>query len=380
MAVNLTIAPILASVPFVRPALPSMEKIAEALSLSFESGRVTSGALVRTFEDEICIKTGAIHAVAFSSATSALMVVPRALGLRPGHEVIVPSFTFTATAQALVWNGLIPVFCDCLPGTGTLDPDDVVRNITSRTAAICGVTIYGLPPDIEPLLQIGRDFRIPVYFDSAQGFGAKYQDQPLGTFGVCEVFSFSPSKVLTAIEGGIVTTMDAELAERLRSLRDCGKDPTTEGNALDIGLSARMSELHAAVALLNLVRVDDCIQARRERMAQYVSRLHSLRACTLQEMPADRTSNGTYCALFVNADVDRDELTKVLRQAEIQVKRYFHPPVHLQTAFQRVPRRVSLRIRQTLSLSERCLVLPLYPQLAEEEIDRICQILETALG
>src|SRR5690606_27781040 len=111
------------------------------------------------------------------------------LGLPAGAEVIVPSFTFAATAQALLWNGLVPVFCDCLPGTWTVDPSDVERNLTPATAAICPVTIYGLPPDIDPLLEIGRRAGVPVYFDSAQGLGATYKGRPLGTFGCCEVFS-----------------------------------------------------------------------------------------------------------------------------------------------------------------------------------------------
>jgi dTDP-4-amino-4,6-dideoxygalactose transaminase len=123
------------------------------------------------------------------------MLVPRALNLPSGGEVIVPSFTFAATAQALVWNGLTPVFCDCLPGTCTLDPEDVERNLSSKTAAICPVYTYGLPPGVDALLDLGRRKGVPVYFDSAQGLGATYRGKPAGGFGICEVFSLSPSTV-----------------------------------------------------------------------------------------------------------------------------------------------------------------------------------------
>ncbi|MES4785175.1 MAG: DegT/DnrJ/EryC1/StrS family aminotransferase, partial [Nitrospiraceae bacterium] len=152
------------------------------------------------------------------------MLVPRALGLRPGSEVIVPSFTFAATAQALLWNGLIPVFCDCLPGTCTLDPRDVERTLSPFTTAICAVTVYGLPPDIDALSDVGRHAGGPVYFDSAQGLGATYRGRALGVWGACEVFSLSPTKVVTAVEGGLITTNDAELADRVRAMRDYGKD------------------------------------------------------------------------------------------------------------------------------------------------------------
>src|SRR6266513_760779 len=194
------------TMPIIRPTLPALKDILSMMHTGWESGIVTGGPLVRSLEEQACRETGARYAVALSSCTAGLMLVPQALGLRPGTEVIVPSFTFAATAQALLWNRFVPVFCDCLPGTYTLDPADVERNLTPLTGAICGVTVYGLPPDIDELLDIGRRANIPVYFDSAQGLGATYKGQPLGQFGSCEVFSLSPTKVVTAIEGGLLTT------------------------------------------------------------------------------------------------------------------------------------------------------------------------------
>jgi hypothetical protein len=220
------------------------------------------GGVVREFEAEVCRLTGARHAVAFSSCTAGLMLAPKAMNLPSGGEVIVPSFTFAATAQALAWNGLVPVFCDCLPGTCALDPEDVEQNITGKTVAFCPVYIFGLPPDMDGLLDLGRRKGLPVYFDSAQGLGATYKARQAGGFGVAEVFSLSPTKVVTAVEGGLVTTNDDELADRLRAKRDYGKDPKHPEDMAFLGLSARMNELHATVGLLSVRKIDELVKAR----------------------------------------------------------------------------------------------------------------------
>ncbi|MGE0824681.1 MAG: DegT/DnrJ/EryC1/StrS family aminotransferase [Candidatus Binatia bacterium] len=366
----------------IYPTLPSLVAVEELLRESWESGIVTVGATVRTFEEEVCRWSGTRHAVALSSCTAALMLVPRALNLPPGSEVIVPSFTFAATAQALVWNHLIPVFCDCLPGTCTLDPEDVERNITPKTAAICPVYIYGLPPDVEPLLDLGRRKGIPVYFDSAQGLGATYRGVPAGGFGTCEVFSLSPTKVVTAIEGGIVTTNDDTLAARLRSMRDYGKDPATGEDMLYCGLSARMGEFNAAVGLSSFRNINALISSRLEWITAYRERLGNLPGCWLQEFPADRTTSGNYFVLFISeqAQRTRDEMHYALKEVGIQTKRYFYPPVHMQTAFQRVPLRVSSPLTNTMKASHEGLALPLYSHMTAEQFERVCCQIEEIFG
>jgi dTDP-4-amino-4,6-dideoxygalactose transaminase len=309
------------------------------------------------------------------------MLTPRALKLPLGSEVIIPSFTFAATAQALVWNGLIPVFCDCLPGTCTLDPEDVERSLSAKTAAICPVYIYGLPPEIDELLALGRRKGIPVYFDSAQGFGATYRGTPAGTFGVCEVFSLSPTKVVTAIEGGLITTSDEALARRLQSMRNYGKDPENGEDMVDRGLSARMNELNAAVGLLSLRNMDALISARQKRIARYRERLGILPGCWVQQYPEDRTTSGNYFVLFItdHARHNRDEVYQALKTAGIQTKRYFYPPVHTQTVFQRFPMRVSARMTQTLKASREGLALPLYSHMTDEQLEMVCRQVENLL-
>ena len=365
----------------IYPTLPSLKAVEELVQKSWESGIVTVGPTVRAFEEEVCRFTGTRHTIAFSSCTAGLMLTPRALNLPAGSEVIVPSFTFAATAQALVWNGLIPVFVDCLPGTCTLDPEDVERNISPKTVAICPVYIYGLPPDIEPLLEIGNRKGIPLYFDSAQGLGATYRGVPAGGFGTCEVFSLSPTKVVTAMEGGLVTTNDDLLAGRLRSMRDYGKDPTNGEDMIHFGLSARMGELNAGVGLLSLRNIEQLVSSRLHWITAYRERLGSLPGCWVQGFPQDRTSSGNYFVLFISdqARHTRDEIHYALKEAGIQTKRYFYPPVHMQSAFQRVPIRVSSRIDKTMKAGHEGLALPLYSHMTEEQFERVCRTVETLL-
>lgn len=364
--------------PIIRPTLPDFHEFEELVRPSWDEGQVTTGRIVRAFEEEVCRQTGAREAVAMSSCTAGLMLAAQAMELPAGAEVIVPSFTFAATAQALVWNGLVPVFCDCRPESLTLDPADVERNLTPRTAAICAAYVYGLPPDIEALTELGERHGLPVYFDSAQGLGAEYQGRKAGGFGTCEIFSLSPTKVVTAIEGGVICTSDPQFSARLRSMRDYGKDPQKGEDMLHLGLSARMSELHAAVGLLSLRRVDELVKARGQLIEIYRTRLGVLPGCRVQTMPPDRSSSGNYFVLFITAGAraNRDAVYAGLAARGIQTKRYFYPPVHEQTLLRRVAHRVSDRMEHTVTASREALALPLYSHMTLEQVDRVCREVE----
>lgn len=368
--------------PIIRPTLPSLPDVIGVLQQAWDSGVVTVGALVREFEQEICTRTGARHAIGLSSCTSGLMLAPKALELKPGGEVIVPSFTFAATAQALAWNGLVPVFCESLPGTYTLDPDDAERNLSSKTVAICPVYTFGLPPDVDSLLDLGHRKGLPVFFDSAQGLGATYRGQQAGCFGACEIFSMSPTKVVTAVEGGLVTTNDDTLAEKLRAMRDYGKDPRNPEEMAYLGLSARMSELHAAVALLSTRQMDAMVRARLDRIGLYRERLGCLVGCSMQLFPADRTTSGNYFVLFISdrARMSRDKVYSELKAKGIQTKRYFYPPVHLHAVFRNYPCRVSTRMANTLAAGNEGLALPLYSHMTIAQQERAMAAVEDLLG
>jgi dTDP-4-amino-4,6-dideoxygalactose transaminase len=366
----------------IRPTLPELGEVAGLLQASWERGQVTAGPLGRALEDEVCHRTGAPHTVAVSSCTAGLMLSVRAMDLPPGAEVIVPAFTFAATAQALVWNGLVPVFCDSLPEDLTLDPDDVERNLSPRTAAICAAYIYGLPPDVDELAELAARHRLPLFLDSAQGLGAEYGGRKAGGLGITEVFSLSPTKVVTAIEGGLICTGDADLAARLRSMRDYGKDPAGGEDMTDLGLSARLSELHAAVGVLSLRRLDELVKARLALIELYRLRLGRLPGCRVQTIPRGRTTSGNYFVLFITerARRCRDEVAAALAAAGIQTKRYFHPPLHQQTLFRRVPCRLSSRLVHAERASREALALPLYGHMTVEQVEHVCREVEAILA
>lgn len=368
-------------IPLMRPTLPEMERVCEVLEESYASGSITVGKLVSQFEEQICAFTDSQYSVAVSSCTAGLMLVFAAMNFGKGAEVVVPSFTFPATVQALVWNGLEPVYVDCLPDTLTIDPAQVIKALGPKTAAVCPVTIFGLPPDLGPLTDIANKHGLPLISDSAQGLGSSYKGVSAGSFGLCEVFSLSPTKVITAVEGGLVTTGDRELYDRVRSMRDYGKGPDGEQIVLN-GLSARMSEFHAAVGLLNLQNAEALIRSRLRLIRRYTEELRGLPGCRVQDLPGDRSSSGNYFALLIqdNALTDREAARQALKSHNIECKRYFYPPAHAHTALKKFPHRMVGDLPNTWAAARASLALPLYSHMMDEQQDRVVHVLGSILA
>src|SRR5579863_7059764 len=245
---------------FIKPTLPPLERIMSLYRPGFSEGLVTNSGIVARFEAAVCERLGVAHCVAVSSCTSGLMLVMKALGL--SGEVIVPSFTFFATGQAVVWNGLQPVFADCGPQTWTIDPADVERKITERTSAIVAVHLYGNPAPGAELESIAQRYGLKLLFDAAHAFGSQYCGRPVGQLGDAEVFSLSPTKLLVAGEGGLVCTDDATLAHLVRAGRNYGDlgayDPML------LGLNARMTEFNAAMGVAGLDLVDSKVKRHNQ--------------------------------------------------------------------------------------------------------------------
>jgi dTDP-4-amino-4,6-dideoxygalactose transaminase len=368
-------------IPLMRPTLPAMERVCEVLEESYASGSITVGKLVSQFEDQVCAFTGTRYAVAVSSCTAGLMLVFASMNFGMGAEVVVPSFTFPATVQALFWNGLKPVYVDCRPDTLTMDPEQVIKALGPKTAAVCPVTIFGLPPDLGPLTDIANRHGIPLISDSAQGLGSSYKGVPAGGFGLCEVFSLSPTKVITAVEGGLVTTNDRELYNRIRSMRDYGKGRDGEEIELN-GLSARMSEFHAAVGLLNLQNAEMLIRSRLRLIRRYTEELRGFPGCRVQELPGDRASSGNYFALLIqdNALGDREAARQALKSHNIESKRYFYPPAHAHAALKDRPHLTVGDLPNTWAIARASLALPLYSHMTDEQQDRVVHALGSILA
>jgi dTDP-4-amino-4,6-dideoxygalactose transaminase len=366
-----------ARVPMVRPNVPPPARVLEKFQEILRSGQLTNGPQVRRLEDSVCEFLDVPHCVAISSCTAGLMMVMRAMEL--AGEVILPSFTFFATGHALLWNNLVPVFCDCEPGSFNIDPERVEALITPRTSAILAVHMYGNPANVERLEEIAKRRRLALIFDSAHAFGSLRNGRRAGGFGDAEVFSLSPTKVLTAGEGGLVTTHNARLAATLRKARNYG-DPGSYDCDLP-GLNARMTEFHATLALESLRGVDREIFGRNEIAEAFSTALAGLPGITFQQVRADDWSTRKDFCLIVDetaCPLTRDELAAVLREENVDTRFYFYPPMHRQKLY-RGFHRGGTGLEVTDRLSSRVLNLPIYASLSPSEITRITSTIRTAI-
>ncbi len=363
-------------IPIVKPTLLDWDAVINEFREAWESGQVTTGRFTRLFEEEVEKKLQVPNAVMFQSCTAGLMLVIKALELE--GEIIMPAFTWTATAHAARWNGLTPVFADIRPGTYTLDPEKVVAAITPNTIAIMPVNVFGCPPDYEAFTSIGEKYNLPVLYDSAQGLGSKYLDSSgywrySGNFGKAEVFSMSPTKVISAMEGGLITTQDADLAKKLRQLRDYGKTPDGEDIAW-LGLSARVPEINAIVGRHNLAHMDELMARRQEIITRYRQAIDDLKGVKYQEIPENRRSSGNYFTLFIDqeqAKYGRDEVFQRLKKQGIQGKKYFYPALHMQQVYKDLGRPYRGKLPITEKAAMQGLALPLFSQMMHDDIERV---------
>jgi dTDP-4-amino-4,6-dideoxygalactose transaminase len=360
-------------IPMVRPVLPAFEEMSEGIRRILESGMVTKGPLMRQFEQEIAEHLGVKHAIAVSSCTSGMMLVHKALGLE--GEVILPSFTFMATASAAVWAGLRPVFADVDRQTNNLDAAAAEAAITPRTVAIVAVHQFGNPADIEGLQRVAARHSLKLILDAAHGFGARYQGEPVGRQGDAQIFSLSPTKLLITGEGGIVATNDDELAERIRMGREYGNDGNYD--SAFPGLNARMPEFNALLGLHSLKRLEAAARHRNETVALFQELLGRLPGIHFQKVrPGDRHS---YRELSLMIDpqafgLNRDEIALALAAENIDTRKYYYPPIHRQTAYRQYYD--GRPLPNTDWLSENSLSLPMWSNMSEEVVRKICRAFE----
>jgi dTDP-4-amino-4,6-dideoxygalactose transaminase len=355
--------------PIVSPeGLPDEDFLRDVRRI-LRSRQLTNAAFVREFEEAAAQYLGVANCVAVSSCTAGLILTLRALDLQ--GEVILPSFTFHATAHSVLWNGLKPVFADCDPETFCIDPHAVKLHISPDTAAILAVHIFGNPAAIVELQTIASDLGIPLIFDAAHAFGSDINGRRVGTFGAAEVFSFSPTKLLVAGEGGMVATRDADLARKLRAARNYGDSGDYDPELA--GLNARMSEFHAALALRGLQGLDARIARRNQIRRHYQRRLGSIPGISFQRIPPASHSSCKDFAILVDEVAfgkSRDWLVDVLEKENIQVRRYFWPPVHRQKIYCGIWDKRPLPVTDRISSS--ILNLPIYSTLSDEQIDKVC--------
>lgn len=335
-----------------------------------------NGPLVQEFEKKIATQLKVKHCVAMCNGTIALEIAIRALDLT--GEVIVPSWTFVATAHALYWQGITPVFADIDPATHNLDPDAVRRMITPRTTGIIGVHVWGRPAPIDALQEIADEHRLKLMFDAAHAFGSSWQGRSIGSFGACEVFSFHATKAFNTMEGGAITTNDDDLADALRLMRNFGfKD---YDNVIHPGTNGKMIEVCAAMGLANLDSFASIIEANKHNQQAYRDALAGIPGLSLIQFdPAERNSYH-YVVLEIAPDCrfSRDALVSALHAENVLARKYFWPGSHRMKPYRDLFPHAGLVLPATIELGSRIVVLPngvgLEPS-AIETIASVCRVL-----
>lgn len=333
------------------------------------SGWVTMGKKVAEFEAAFADAVGARHAVAMCNGTATLHAILAALGIGPGDEVILPTLTYVATANAVLYQGATPVLCECDPITYNTTAGLIEPKLTARTRAIMTVDMNGLPIDYEPIVALGRQRGIPVIGDSAESLGAVYRGEPVGAQAAAHSFSFFGNKNVTTGEGGMVTTNDARLAEKLRILRNQGQEGRYHHTVL--GFNYRMTDLAAAVGVVQLSRLKEVLDAKAAVAARYDRLLAPSSLVRPPMVPAYVDRHAWYMyAVSLDPTVDRDAVVRGLEAEGIETRLSF-PPVHVQPYYRArygfTPD--SFPVSQ-LAWSQ-LIDLPIWPGLGPSQIERV---------
>jgi dTDP-4-amino-4,6-dideoxygalactose transaminase len=357
-----------------RPNIGNRQSLFGRLNGALDSRWLSNGGpLVQEFEKKIAADVGVRHCVATSSATRGIEILARALNIT--GKVIVPSFTFVATVNALRWVGLEPVFCDVHPITHNLDPAQVEELLDGSIAAIMGVHLWGRACDVEALTALARRSGCPLIFDAAHAFGCRYKGRPVGGFGNAEVFSFHATKCVNSFEGGAIVTNDEKIASEARLLQNFGFadfDYVTR-----VGINGRMSEASAAMGLTSLESKDEFIAINRRNYGAYREGLLETPGLAVVEFADDISPNYHYVIVEVDegkSEIGRDVIQRILWAENVLARRYFYPGCH-----RMIPYQGGLGSRQfpvTDHLANSLLSLPTGGDLRPAAIVELCRMLK----
>lgn len=352
----------------------------EAISGVLESGYLTQGPRAAEFEDGVRAVTSSDHAFAVSSATTGLHLSLVALGVEAGDEVIMPAFSFPATANAVAQQGAIPVFVDIRPDTFNIDPALISAAVTPRTKAIMPVHAFGLTADMDPINEVARHHGLPVIEDAACALGASYHGRFAGSLATAGVFSFHPRKIITTGEGGMITTDDADLADRLQVLRTHG---AVRGELfmefVDVGFNYRMSDVHAAIGLAQLAKLDWILSRRRELARELSQRLDQISGVRTPVVPDGLEHSFQSYVVALDPSIDRDEVIRRMRGHDVETTLGTYG-MHLQPVFVERFGSQEARLPNATEAHRQALTLPLYPQLTPADLDTIAAALSASVA
>jgi perosamine synthetase len=386
-------------IPLSQPDIGERE--IEYVTNVLRSGQLSMGPKVAEFEEKFADYVGTRYAVATNSGTSALHLCVKALGIGRGDEVLTTSFSFVASANCLLYEKALPVFVDIDAETLNIDPAAIreilatdyiwdrlkARHTNRRTGqvlkAILPVHVFGQPCDMTEILEIAREFNLRVLEDACEAVGAEYRGQPVGTFGDAAVFAFYPNKQLTTAEGGMIVTDDAQLSAVCRSLRNQGRgDDSRWLSHTWLGFNYRLSDLHCALGLAQLERVDDLLAARAAVAARYSRELTGITGVALPvETPESQRSWFAYVIQLQGhfRKSARDRLMNGLRERGIACQAYF-PPIHLQPYFREVGVALAHPLPHTERAAEGCLALPLFSAMSAAQVSEVCDTIRELMA
>jgi dTDP-4-amino-4,6-dideoxygalactose transaminase len=356
-----------------QPNVGDQVKLMERMRDVLESRWFTNdGVQVKEFERRIAKTVGVRHCVAMCNGTTALQIAIRAAGLT--GEVIVPSFTFVATAHALQWQAITPVFCD-IDETFCIDPRRVEELITPRTTGIIGVHLWGHTCNVEALTAICRRYNLVLLFDAAHAVGCSRNGIMVGRFGRAEVFSFHATKFLNTFEGGAVVTNDDEFAEACRAMRNFGFSGEDEVSTL--GINGKMNEFEAVMGLTSLEHMEEIIATNRNNYLRYQMELKDILDVTLISYEENERNNFQYIVVEIDEEggVGRDMLHALLRAEGILVRRYFYPGCHRMEPYRSLYPKGKHCLPQTERACARMLCMPTGTAVGAEQIRAICALL-----
>jgi len=360
------------------------EEDIEAVVSTLRTPRLSMGPNAEEFERAVASYVGVRHAVAVSSGTAGLHLSLRALGIADADEVILPSFTFLAVAHSILYERGIPVFADIDPLTRNLNPEKIEERITPRTRAIIAVHTFGYPAALGRIQSVAAKYGLPVIEDACEAIGAEYGGRKVGGIGRIGVFAFYPNKPITTAEGGMVVTDDANLAETIRALRNQGRKETDGwSDHRLLGYNYRLSELHCALGLSQMRRLDEILHCRRDRALRYSQELRSIPEVIGPplELPGGRVSWFAFVIQLNDefTQTDRDFIHAQMRKRGIECGRYF-APIHRQPLYAGFAPQADRDLPVTEHTAARTLALPFFTRLTDQQIAEVCDALREAIG